>query len=37
MNTAVKRDVRITEVRVSDDAITANLADGRIISILPPL
>lgn len=33
MNTAVKRDVRITEAQVTDDAITATLADGRIISV----
>jgi len=33
MNTAVRRDVRITEAQVTDDAITATLADGRIISV----
>jgi len=33
MNTATRRDVRITEAQVTDDAIMATLADGRTISV----
>lgn len=33
MSTAVSSDPRIKTVEVSDEMITANLADGRIISV----
>jgi hypothetical protein len=33
MSTAVKTDPRITEVTVTDELITAHLADGRVISV----
>lgn len=33
MSTAVSTDVRIQAVEVSDELITAHLADGRIISV----
>ncbi len=33
MSTAVSSDARIKAVKVSDDMITAHLADGRIISV----
>ena len=33
MSTAVSTDARIARVEVSDDTITAHLADGRIISV----
>ena len=33
MSTAVTKDTRIARVEVSDDTITAHLADGRAISV----
>lgn len=33
MNTAVNGDTRIKKIDVSDEMITAHLADGRIISV----
>lgn len=33
MSTALRVDTRITSVRVTDDLITADLADGRTISV----
>src|SRR5215212_7155311 len=33
MSTALRVDTRITSVRVTDDSITADLADGRCISV----
>ena len=33
MSTAVSTDARIKVVEVSDDLITAHLADGRVISV----
>ena len=33
MSTAVSADARIKAIEVSDDLITAQLADGRIISV----
>jgi regulator of protease activity HflC (stomatin/prohibitin superfamily) len=33
MSTALRVDTRITTVRVTDDSITADLADGRTISV----
>ena len=33
MSTAVSTDTRIAHVEVSDDTITAHLADGRVISV----
>jgi hypothetical protein len=33
MNTAANSDPRIQQVNVSDDEITARLADGRVISV----
>ena len=33
MNTAASSDLRIQDVRVTDDEITAHLADGRVISV----
>jgi hypothetical protein len=33
MSTALKVDPRITTVRVTDDRITVDLADGRMISV----
>jgi hypothetical protein len=33
MNTAASSDPRIQDVRVTDDEITAHLADGRVISV----
>ena len=33
MSTAVSRDARIKRVEVSEEMITAHLADGRIISV----
>lgn len=33
MNTVLKSDARIADVRVTDDTITADLADGRSVSV----
>jgi len=33
MSTAVSSDPRITQVAVTDEMITAHLADGRVISV----
>ena len=33
MSTAVNTEVRVQQVEVSDDRITAHLADGRVISV----
>jgi hypothetical protein len=33
MSTAAERDAKIERVEVTDDAITAHLADGRVISV----
>ena len=33
MSTALRVDARITAIRVTDDSITADLADGRTISV----
>jgi hypothetical protein len=33
MNTAVSRDPRIVSLKVTQDAIVADLADGRIVSV----
>ena len=33
MNTVLKSDPRITDIRVTDDTITADLADGRSVSV----
>jgi hypothetical protein len=33
MNTVLKSDARVADVRVTDDTITADLADGRSVSV----
>jgi hypothetical protein len=33
MSTAARSDARITRVEITDEAITAHLADGRVISV----
>ncbi|MEO8494290.1 MAG: DUF2442 domain-containing protein [Planctomycetota bacterium] len=33
MSTAASNDPRITTIEVTDDAITAHLADGRVVSV----
>jgi hypothetical protein len=33
MNTAASNDPRITAIEVTDDTITAHLADGRVVSV----
>ncbi len=33
MNTVVKAEIRIKDIKVSDDLITAYLTDGRMISV----
>jgi regulator of protease activity HflC (stomatin/prohibitin superfamily) len=33
MSTVIKSDARITSIRVTDETITADLADGRTVSV----